>query len=344
MKRTVMALCWGMSALGGTALAQTRSEIPLRQVMLPDGERRYGIQIKVGNTSIEAGLDSGSTGLRILPGTLADGDAKGGGPSDSYSYGAGTKFDGEVGTGTLGIGALSAPATMQLIQNVGCRRDIPRCPASRVPLAQFGIQGSGFPGQGFKAILGVNMADADVDNPFRAIGARRWIIELPRPEDSAPGRIILNPSDDEVKDFITMPILAAYAREKGGVHDAVTGCIINDTSKQKACGALLMDTGAPGILVNNGALGHDPWPDHTPATLSFYDSSKLVATETVLVGLRNHASHLLFGERPGAGVEILAGLAPYFAFSVLYDPQNGAVGIKPRPPLPNAPQGVLAEK
>jgi hypothetical protein len=320
-----------------------RTEIPIREVILSDGERRYGVPIKVGSTSIEAGLDSGSTGLRILPGTLAEGDAKGGGADDSYSYGAGTKFDGQVGTGSLTIGSLSGSSTMQLIQTVGCRPDMPRCPASRIPISKFGIQGSGLPGEGFRAILGVNMAKADAESPLPAIGASRWIIELPRPGSGVPGKIVLNPSDDELKGFVLLPIISDFRDQKGGLHDAVKGCILNDTSKDKACGALLMDTGAPGIAVDNGKLGFKPWPNGTPATLAFYSATGLAAMEQFTVGNYQHASRLSFEDGPTNGISIFAGLSPYFAFDVLYDPSKGMIGLKPRPVETTAPQGQLVE-
>jgi len=143
---TAGSLMLVLSSMGIRVAEAARSEIPIREVVLSDGERRYGVPLKVGNTTIEAGLDSGSTGLRILPGVLADGDAKGGGASDHYSYGSGTEFEGEAGTGTLMAGASAAPVTMQLIKTVECRSDTPRCPASRLKLAQFGIQGSGLAG------------------------------------------------------------------------------------------------------------------------------------------------------------------------------------------------------
>jgi hypothetical protein len=333
-------LVWLAAAPTGVALAQTRSEIPIREVVLSDGERRYGVPIKLGNTIIEAGLDTGSTGLRVLPNVLTDGDAKGSGESDRYSYGAGTQFEGDVGTGTLMIGGLSASATLQLIKTVGCRTDSPHCPASRVPLSQFGIQGSGLPGEGFRAILGVNMANADVVSPFPAIGATRWIVELPRPGSGMAGKIILNPGDTEVKDFMLLPVLSAYRQQKGGLHDSVAGCILNDATKEKACGSLLMDTGAPGIAVKNSKLGHTPWPNDTAATLGFYSADRLAAVEQLIVGKRSHASHLSY-DTDGKDVAIYAGLSPYFAFDVLYDPGKAMVGLKPRPPAPDAPLGTL---
>ena len=40
-------------ALAPTGAVLARSEIPIREVVLSDGERRYGVSIKVGGTTIE---------------------------------------------------------------------------------------------------------------------------------------------------------------------------------------------------------------------------------------------------------------------------------------------------
>jgi hypothetical protein len=340
----IFACLAGFLALAGAAHAQAppRSEVPIREVVLSDGERRYTIPITVGGTAIEAGLDTGSTGLRVLPNTLAAADASGGGSSDHYSYGAGTEFRGEIGKGQLTVGGLSAPSSMQLIQTVECVSSNPHCPASRVPIEKFGIQGSGLPGEGFRAIIGINMAEADVASPLFAIGARRWIVDLPRPASDAPGKLILNPSDEELKDYTRLPILAAFSALKGGFHDSVEGCLINVTTKDKSCGALLMDTGAPGIQLANGTLGRKPWDNGTAAALGLYDKGSPRAVEYFTVGLREHASHLEFSEdNQITGTAIYSGLSPYFAFDVLYDPVGRQLGVKPRPPEGNAPTGQL---
>jgi hypothetical protein len=210
-------------------------------------------------------------------------------------------------------------------------------------LALFGIQGSGLAGEGFKAILGVNMADADVASPFIGLGVKRWIIELPRPGSGQPGKLVLDPGDDETKGFVMLPILKTFQQQKGSMHDAVEGCIVNAASKEKACGALLMDTGAPGIRLANAKLGEQPWASGTAAALGFYDKDgHAVAEEDFTVGVRNHASHLIFNTSPAPTVQIFAGLSPYFAFDVLYDPGADMIGLKPRPPAPDAPLGKLA--
>lgn len=326
----------------GFAMAQARSEIPIREVVLSNGDRRYGVPIKVGNTVIEAGLDTGSTGLRILPGVLTNTDAQGNGKIETETYGAGTTLAGEAGSAVLTIGDLSTPVTLELIDAVGCQQNAPRCPARRLQLSQYGIMGSGLPGEGFRAILGVNMAEARIQSPFPAIGAARWIVELPRPDSGMPGKIILNPAGDELAGFVMLPTISEFSRQEGGFHDAVLGCIASEPKAERVCGALLMDTGSPGISIQ-GAGSHT-WPAGSAAVVAFYDKEKVLAAEKITIESRLHASHLSFANaaRQQKMITISAGLSPYFAFDVLYDPARGMVGLKPRPVAPDAPIGLLA--
>lgn len=335
-----------LAASVGRAAAEApppRSEVPIREVVLTDGARRYAVPVKVGAATIDAGLDTGSSGLRVLPGVLGPADAKAGFIPDSYAYGSGAELRGSIGEATVAVGDLSARTTLQLVKTVGCTRDLPHCPPSRIPQAQYGVQGDGLAGEGFKAILGVNMAEAEVATPLRAIGAKRWIVELPRPGEGAPGRLILNPTDAETQGFVMLPVNRRYDAEHGGLHDSIVGCLVNDTTQEKACGALLLDCGAPGIVVRNSNLRGAPWPNGTPATLVFYGADgKARAAERLTIGLRAHASHLAYRRADGdPGVSIVSGLTAYFAFSVLYDPARGEVGLKPRPVAPGGPGGEL---
>lgn len=320
-----------------------RSEVPIREVVLTDGSRRYTIPVKVGATTIETGLDTGSSGLRVLPGVLGPDDAKPGLEPDTYSYGSGAELRGVVGRATVTVGDLSARTTLQMVRVVGCTAERPHCPPSRIPQAQYGVQGDGLPGEGFKAIVGVNMAEAEVATPLRAVGAKRWIVELPRPGETAPGRLILNPTDAETQGFVMLPVNRRYDVERGGLHDSIAGCLVNDTTQAKACGALLLDCGAPGIVVRNSGLGGAPWANGTPVTLIFYGADgKPRAAERLTIGLRSHASHLMYAHGEGdPGVTILSGLTAYFAFSVLYDPAHGEIGLRPRPQANGGPSGEL---
>lgn len=332
----VLAVCSGRALAVASPI---RSEIPIHEVDLSDGTRRYTIPVKVGGTALEAGLDTGSTGLRVMPNSLADSDAKPSGGNDDYSYGSGARLDGRVGTGVVTIGALSAPITLQLVSHIGCTARLPACPASRVSQSEYGVQGDGLRGEGFRAIIGVNMAQAEVVSPLRALGADRWIVELPRPGDTTPGRLILNPTDAEVGDFVRLPVVARYADQRGGLHDSVPGCLVNLGSHARACGPVMLDTGAPGISVHGGGLGARPWPELTKAALVFGDTGgRPLIAETLQIGLRSHASHLMFQDADqGSGAVIYSGLTAYFAFSVLYDPVHSQLGLKARPPMPNGP-------
>ncbi len=314
--------------------ALPRTEVPIREVMLSDGARRYAVRITVGASSFEAGLDTGSAGLRVLPGALAPGDAVKGGllKADSYSYGSGTMLSGRVSSGDLRIGALTANIDLQLVDQISCTRSAPDCPVAHLPIAQYGVQGDGLPGEGFRAILGVNMADAELPTPLAAIGARRWIVELPRPSENKPGRLILNPTDEETARFVMLPISPEYAAMQGGLHDAVLGCLVNPATKAKACGLVMLDTGAPGIRVHDSDSDLKPWPQGAQAALTFYASpTQPVLGETFTIDDRVHASHLQFetSPRPNRTV-IFAGINPYLAFDVLYDPAHQRIGLAPR--------------
>jgi hypothetical protein len=320
-----------------------RVELPIREVVLSDGARRYTVPLQVGGTTIEAGLDTGSTGLRILPSTLGAGDVRESSEADTYAYGSGARFEGVIGRATVGFGPLSGTSTVQVIRKVGCVEQKPNCPANRIPLAQYGIQGDGLPGEGFKAILGANMAHAPAENPLAAVGAARWIVELPRPGEGRPGRLVLNPADDEVRDYVRLKLLPNFREQRGGMHDAVAGCLVNEAAQARACGALLMDTGAPGLDVVNGKLGGTPWAPGTPATLVLAEPDGQVrAAEKLTIGLRQHASRLNYSQEPRfTGTILRMGLSPYFAFSVLYDPSAGEIGVKPRAPTPDSPRGQV---
>ncbi len=334
-----------LSTTGVSAHAQpaptVRAEAPVREVVLSDRARRYAVPIKVGGTDIIAGLDSGSAGLRILPDVLQNGDVQPGSSDDTYSFDAGVKLSGVKASGAVSVGGLSGRTTMQLVQKIGCTSDKPRCPAGSLPIEHFGIQGDGIPDQGFKAILGVNMASAEVASPFAGIGAQRWIIELPRPGETGPGRIVLNPTDEEVQGFVNLPIMRQFSDQHGGAHDAVEGCMINDATQEKACGAVVLDTGAPGIQVVESVV-RKPWAAQTPATLIFADGDGHARlAETFVTDRREHASHLMFERRERAPMTIVkSGLTPYFAYAILYDPAHATIGFRPRPVLAQGPVAV----
>ena len=72
----------------------------------------------------------------------------------------------------------------------------------------------------------------------------------------------------------------------------------------------------------------------------------LVVREALVVGARDLGTRLTWRRETHVyGPVIYAGIAPYFAYSVLYDPRRQAIGLKPRPPGhdPAAPRAVAAD-
>ncbi|HZZ33832.1 MAG TPA: hypothetical protein VFE10_17750 [Phenylobacterium sp.] len=338
----------GAAPVRAQPAAAVRSETPIVESRLTNGARRYAVEVRVGATRLMAALDTGSTGLRILPGVLKAGDA---GPSDEpevYGYASGSRYEGVVSDAVVSIAGARGTSPVHLIRTIGCFAYLPHCPASRATLDQYGIASDGLPGEGFKAILGIDMAPGRVGNPLRFLGARRWIVELPRPGEGS-GRLILNPTDAEIADYATAPLAAPYAHERGGgLHDAVPGCLANPAARQRACGVVLMDTGAPGLAVANGQLDGAPWPDGSPASLELFDAVGGVAARAEMAtGDRDLGTRLSYRRETRVyGTVIYAGTAPYFAWSVLYDPRRQTIGLKPRPapPAPGAPRAVELDR
>lgn len=321
-----------------------RSEAEIRPSTLSNGARRYAVPVRVGETTLMAALDTGSTGLRILPGALQAGDATISAEPETYGYASGSRYEGVVGDAVLGIGGAQGRGPVHLIRTIGCFSYRPHCPASRTTLPRYGIASDGLPGEGFKAILGIDMAPGRVGNPLRILGARRWIVELPRPGEGS-GRLILNPTEAETQGYAMVPLAAPYAHERGGgLHDAVPGCLVNAQAHSRACGVVLMDTGAPGLAVANGHLGETPWPDGAAASLELFDATGALAVrEPLTVGLREQGTRLTYRQETRVyGVVIYAGIAPYLAYAVLYDPRRQMIGLKARPPAPgrDAPRAL----
>jgi hypothetical protein len=327
-----LVLCLAGVPQAHAQAATVRSEVPIREVILSNGFSFYSILIGVGGTVIEAGLDTGSTGLRVLPRTLARGDAVAS-PVRAYaSFEIGTEYRGSVGNATLTVGDLAGPSTLHLVGTIGCRRDVPECPAARVSPERFGFMGLGLPREGFRAMMGIGMSEADIQSPLSAIGAERWIVQLPLPGASQPGRLILNPGDDEVEGFALLPTVAG---------DSVTGCILNEATGAGACGAVLLDTGGSAIAVRDSSLAGGTWAKGTAGTITLYDDNRPAAVEHFTIGLPSQASGLLFQAANNEPTTMNLGRSPYFAFDVLYMPGKSRVGLRPRPPQADAPVGVL---
>lgn len=296
-----------------------RTELPIREVDLSDGVRRYAVTLTIDGQSVDVGLDTGSTGLRVLPRGLGAAGRAAHGEHVTYGYGSGTAFTGPAIRVAVAAGAVAGTIRVMRIDQVGCLERRADCPASKVDPARYGIQGDGLPGEGFAAILGIRLKHDPVENPLIALGARRWIVELPRP--GVPGgRLILDPDDAEI---------AAYARIGVDADGTAPGCLIGPPAQGKVCGASFFDTGAPGLRVIV-PRPPAPWPNGTAATLSVGNGAAM-RSAAIQIGRREQATAMLAVPRPDARqTQLSFGLAPYFIWSVLYDADRHEIGLKPR--------------
>ncbi|MGI4730886.1 MAG: hypothetical protein ACRYFW_03940 [Janthinobacterium lividum] len=309
-------------AVGAAPPPGERIELPVRLVMLSDGTPRFGVPVRIAGQEVEAGLDTGSTGLRVMARALPAGAADGG-ADVRYGYGSGTVLAGPEVELPVGFGTGAAtPTRIQRVERLTCMPTRPQCPVTRNgDPATFGIQGDGLSNEGFAAILGVNLRPSHQPNPFETAGVRRWIVELPVPGRAGPGRIVLNPTEAEV---------AGYRPVRFADDDnSLPGCIGGGRAIGTICGPATLDTGAPGLRIVQ-ATGHAAVAPGTVATLQLGQGNSAVAWQ-VTTERREDGSHLSFEQRGDAAApRLFLGVAPYYRFSILYDADAHTVGFKPR--------------
>jgi hypothetical protein len=306
-------------AAAAAPAAAPRAELPIREVDLSDGARRYTVTIRVADRDVEAGLDTGSAGLRLLPEALPAELARGGGAEIKAAYGSGSVFVGREVRAALTVGAAQGAVPVERVDSIRCVDEEPHCAVAGV--AHPRIMADGLAGEGFAAILGIDLRDNPIPNPLPLLGIRRWIIELPRPGEARPGRLILNPTEDEV---------AGYRRFKmvEGMGGVLPGCLGGVEERDRICGAVRFDTGAPGLKIV-AAAPPAGWPNGSEGRLSVGDRDGALMMRFVY-GRRDQASRLTIARDARGGTRIFAGIAPYFTWSVLYDADTRTMGLKPR--------------
>lgn len=258
--RLLSALLVGLAVLlpGTAALATggsvTRIEVPVLQHRLSNGDIRFSVSVRVGGgIPIEAMLDTGSFGLRVMAKALAPTQYEPTGISRGYGYGSGVVLRGPLARAVVAIGdaTTGAPISIQVVQSVGCGQVNPACPASRLAPGDYGIGGDGLWREGFDAILGLSMRGSDAPgaavNPLSVMGSRRWIVILPGPGSAAPGRLIVNPGVGDLAGFHPVQLRSLPARADGRpqvVDSEIPSCPDKPLEKQSSCPPMMLDSGA----------------------------------------------------------------------------------------------------
>src|SRR5271155_5192145 len=113
-------LGWHALATDG---AVTRIEVPVSQHRLSNGDARFSVCVRVGGgTPIQAMLDTGSFGLRVMERALAPTQYEPTGITRGYGYGSGVVLRGPLARAVVAIGdaATGTPINIQVVQSVGC--------------------------------------------------------------------------------------------------------------------------------------------------------------------------------------------------------------------------------
>lgn len=314
--------------------SNARVDIPIGQVVLPNGDTRYFVPVSVGaGAPVDAELDTGSFGLRVLKAALKPDQYRATGYYRRYTFGSGARFNGALAEATLSVGSARTdrPMLFQVIDSVDCIERVPNCPVSRVKPEDYRIAGDGYPNKGFNAILGLSLRKAPVaagaDNPLTVTGDAAWIVVLPRPGSPSPGHLIVNPDAKEREGFAMMRLEA----QGGGWADTMlAGCLVDEQSKDRFCGKTLLDSGAPGVVVNSEkATEPSVWPPGRAATLEIGEPPKSIAVSFSTSDQWSNRVHIR-PPRDGEAVRVSAGTLPFFHYAILYDAKAGAMGFKRR--------------
>ena len=292
------------------------------------------IPVRIGAQTVEAGMDTGSVGLRVLSRALKPGNFHTSEQPVQIVYGSGVRLQGVEAQADTALGPVKGTMNFQLVTGIECTQNRPNCPASRDSFEHYGIMGDGIPGQGFSAIIGIKTDSIPLGNPMQALGIRSWIVALPRPGE--PGRLGLNPPEQEVSGFVSLP---ATDRSESAPSGALHGCLQNDATGKRICGFIMLDTGAPGIQVSSPDPLPQQWARNTSASLLFQDAGgQTRATEHFRTDERAHMSRLRFEQKPDAKFTLIrAGVSPYLCFEVLYGGPN-RIGLRPRTENANLPR------
>lgn len=300
-----------------------RSVVPIHEVPIsPEAIPQYAITVIVNGQRLEAGLDTGSVGLRLLPRAVKQSGIWASGSDDLYGYGSGVTLHGPDAPASVQIGDLKQAIPVQAVQVAGCRGASDSCPAGELSPAQYGLMGSGFAGKGFPAILGIRLEPGRLPNPLVGLGAERWIVHIPQ-RGAGEGSLILNPNAADVEGFVPL-------QSKDDPAGSVDGCVaVARPGARQICSAMLWDTGAPAISVRN-APRPPSWQPGAPIEMSFTtESGSRLPAIAFRAGDVEHGARTTFSPAPNRpGIHISAGLLPFYAYDVLYNATTGAMAVR----------------
>lgn len=318
----------------------TRDVVPVTVYYNESGGATPVIQIGISSAdTLNVMLDAGSTGLRILKGSLSNSTYQPSSTRVGYQYGSPASFfiRGSVGTGFFSLGTTKSDSAVGFMA---------------IDQAKYGPNGSynstgdssaiksgNF--RGLNGILGVSLqyptGSAGVANPLAELnGNGQYIIKLPQ-YGQTNGSLIINPDASDISGFTlfhltsqgTLIPVNGFSGWFNPMWSSVF--IINGVAYWASSHNAQLDSGNPGTTINSPDVnGSSIVPIGSSITIGFADSingvlriqNSLVVGATPLPGkdkirLQYNATNINVG-----------GILPYFYYDVLYDAKNGVIGLK----------------
>jgi hypothetical protein len=305
-----------------------RVEIPLKMYY------RQGVKptvmININGYEREVIFDTGSFGLRIIRGAVAE-DELSLATALSYSYGT-TKSDtllirGKLAGGYFSIGSNTGTTSVRFM--VVDSTSVNRGSLTLKELDKNATSSSVF--DDFSGILGVGLRydNGLAANPLVQLpGNGKYIVKFPRYGDKK-GVVLLNPSDSDLTGFTTMQLQKDGTLLPNGYYgwqdNRLNGFISFDGTSVMAPTDL--DTGSPSIYVaSNKFPSGDVKKGNVNYGLTDVNANKLIESSFLIS--KGIPGIDLIKAYQGKNERIIFGTQFFFAYDVLYDQKNGQVGIR----------------
>ena len=328
------ALLVVVSACTGDSTDPSRIDIVVGpEVGHTDGAQRMFVDIALDDGApFLALLDTGSTGLRVLPAASPTASAQAT-PAGPFSFDSGLQLNGVVDRARFQIGhfATDTGIPIMLIDAIRCTKE--PCPADGHTAADFTFDGA-------LAILGVGMRTTDADDGVgdaivQLPGAPGYIIEAPAYGGST-GTLQIDPDVADVSAFKTIQLgaLSNGVPLANGVtawdDHSIPTCVT--ANSDNFCFGGMFDTGDPpiNIEIKDYIGSKQPLPPGTVVDIALGNGGGL-ASYGFTVGNPAVAGvdEVVMRPRP-QGTFINLGTSIFFRFDVFFDQVHGVIGLGPK--------------
>jgi hypothetical protein len=340
----LLAGCKGSAAmqvdLGPDLESRPPTDVPLRVDDLAAG-LFFSVPVQLGDAPpFDALLDTGSAGLRVLPGAV---------PTSAFdsmtstaiggAFGSGTQIDGVLATARVTLGDRTTPTAIPImaINAVSCTAAVPDCPAQGMTAEQFSFA------QAYKAILGVgtrtSMTTPALGSPIVQLDGQPAFVIRAGTYDGNGGTLHIAPSSDELLPFKTLqlPMFDGGAALPNGAvawNDVmVPHCVTDRTRMISYCAIGLLDCGTSTTLVRSSQYTGTPGdlPPGTDVEMIVGDMSSPIADFTFTVGTPPTVGldEVVMGPPGAQGDRLTFGTLAFFRNDVLIDAANGTLGMHP---------------